>query len=184
VQKNGNSTCRSTWSNEGGTFSFPAGFTLNRTETAGWSKRASFRIQQKSGIMNLGGDVSLGNASGNESNAMGLYFQWFGGTVHALSNVTFNVDVRYKYSSSEEQKSFIESNSVVTAKVDASKTMDMSVLELRDGVSLTKTGAGALKLADVPQSLRLDAGSMIFSANTRTEMGLLIVLDTNKRCML
>ncbi len=175
VQKNGNSTCRSTWSNEGGTFSFPAGFTLNRTEAAGWSKRASFRIQQKSGIMNLGGDVSLGNASGNESNAMGLYFQWFGGTVHALSNVTFNVDVRYKYSSSEEQKSFIESNSVVTAKVDASKTMDMSVLELRDGVSLTKTGAGALKLADVPQSLRLDAGSMIFSANTRTEMGLLKV---------
>ena len=175
VQKNGNSTCRSTWSNEGGTFSFPAGFTLNRTATAGWSKRASFRIQQKSGIMNLGGDVSLGNASGTEGNAMGLYFQWFGGTVHALSNVTFNVDARYKYSSSEEQKSFIESNSVVTAEVDASKTMDMSVLELRDGVSLTKTGAGALKLADVPQSLRLDAGSMIFSANTRTEMGLLKV---------
>lgn len=175
VQKNDDSTSRSTWSNEGGTFSFPAGFTLHRTATAGWSKRASFRLQQKSGVMNLGGDVSLGNASGNQGQAMGLYFQWFGGTVHALSNVTFNVDARYKYSSSEEQKSFIEEDSTVVAEVDADKTMNMSVLELRDGVSLTKTGDGSLNLADVPYSLDIQAGAVTFLSNTRTAMGTLNV---------
>ena len=175
VQKHDNSTSRSTWSNEGGTFSFPAGFTLNRTATAGWSKRASFRIQQRSGTMNLGGNVSLGNASGTEGYAMGLYFQWFGGTVHAVSNVTFNVDARYKYSSSEEQRSFIQSNSVVTAEVDSGKSMDMETLELRDGVSLAKNGGGSLILADVPHSLYLNDGAVSFSVNTRTEMGTLQV---------
>ena len=175
VQKNGNSTCRSTWSNEGGTFSFPAGFTLNRTATAGWSKRASFRIQQKSGIMNLGGDVSLGNASGTEGNAMGLYFQWFGGTVHALSNVTFNVDARYQFNSTEVQESFIQSNSVVTAEVDSGKVMDMSGIALRENVSLSKTGAGSLVVADVPHSLYLNVGAISFAANTVTDMGVLQV---------
>ena len=175
VQKNGDSTSRSTWSNEGGTFSFPAGFTLNRTAQAGWSKRASFRLQQKSGIMNLGGNVSLGNASGSESNAMGLYFQWFGGTVHALSNVTFNVDARYKYGSSEAQESFVQSNSVVTAEVDSGKVMDMSGITVREGVSLVKTGAGSLVVADVPHSLFLNAGAISFADNTVTDMGVLQV---------
>jgi len=175
VQKNGDSTSRSTWSNEGGTFSFPAGFTLNRTAQSGWGKRASFRLQQHSGVMNLGGNVSLGNSAIDGGWAMGLFFQWFGGTVHALSNVTFNVDARYKYSSSEEQKSFIESNSVVTAEVDAGKTMDMSVLELRDGVTFTKTGAGSLILADVPYSLDIQGGTTTFSTNSLTAMGTLKV---------
>ena len=174
VKKDGNSTSRSTWSNEGGTFSFPGGFTLNRNGgSAGWSKRASFRLQHHSGVMNFGGNVSLGDASGTEGNAMGLYFQWFGGTVHALSNVTFNVDKRYQWGSSEAQESFIQSNSVVTAEVDSGKTMDMSVLTLRDGVSLTKTGDGALLLADVPYSLDLQSGTTTFSANTRTGVGAL-----------
>jgi len=170
VQKNGDSTSRSTWSNEGGTFTFPGGFTLNRTATSGWSKRASFRLQQKSGVMNLGGNVSLGNSASDGGWAMGLFFQWFGGTVHAVSNVTFNVDARYQYGSSEVQESFIQSNSVVTAEVDSGKTMDMSSLDLRDGVSLTKTGAGLLSLARVPHSLSIDAGTISFSDNTRTTM--------------
>ena len=175
VQKHDNSTCRSTWSNEGGTFSFPGGFTLNRTAGSGWSKRASFRLQQKSGVMNLGGNVSLGNSASDGGWAMGLFFQWFGGTVHALSNVTFNVDVRYKYGSSEAQESFIQSNSVVTAEVDSGKTMDMSFITVRDGVSLVKTGAGLLTLADVPHSLFLNAGAISFADNTVTDMGVLQV---------
>ena len=173
IQKNGDSTTRSTWSNEGGTFSFPNGFTLNRTATAGWSKRASFRIQQKSGTMNLGGDVSLGNASGTESNAMGLYFQWFGGKVHALNNVNFNVDKTFQWISSEIQKSFIEENAIITAEVDSDKRMDVSVLELREGVAITKEGEGVLKIADAPYSLDLKGGSVEFVENTRTSMGTL-----------
>ena len=173
IQKNGNSTSRSTWSNEGGIFSFPNGFTLNRTDTAGWSKRASFRIQQKSGTMNLGGDVSLGNASGTESNAMGLYFQWFGGKVHALNNVNFNVDKMYQYRQTEAQVSFIEENASIIAEVDSDKRMDVSALELREGVCLTKEGEGVLKIADVPYSLDLKGGSVEFVENTRTSMGML-----------
>ena len=173
IQKNGNSTSRSTWSNEGGIFSFPNGFTLNRTATAGWSKRASFRIQQKSGTMNLGGDVSLGNASGTESNAMGLYFQWFGGKVHALNNVNFNVDKMYQYYQTEAQFSFIEKNASIIAEVDSDKRMDVSALELREGVALTKEGDGVLKIADVPCSLDIKGGSVEFAENTRTSMGML-----------
>ena len=174
IQKNGDSTSRSTWSNEGGTFSFPNGFTLNRTAaTAGWSKRASFRIQQKSGTMNLGGDVSLGNASGTESYAMGLYFQWFGGKVHALNNVNFNVDKIYQYRQTEAQVSFIEENASIIAEVDSDKRMDVSALELREGVCLTKEGEGVLKIADVPYSLDLKGGSVEFVENTRTSMGML-----------
>jgi hypothetical protein len=173
IQKNANSTSRSTWSNEGGIFSFPDGFTLNRTATAGWSKRASFRIQQKSGTMNLGGDVSLGNASGTESNAMGLYFQWFGGKVHALNDVNFNVDKTFQWTNSEIQKSFIEENAIITAEVDSDKRMDVSVLELREGVCLMKEGDGVLKIADVPYSLDLKGGSVEFVENTRTSMGTL-----------
>ena len=173
IQKGGNSTSRSTWSNEGGEFSFPNGFTLNRTDTAGWSKRASFRIQQKSGTMNLGGDVSLGNASGTESNAMGLYFQWFGGKVHALNNVNFNVDKMYQYYQTEAQFSFIEENASIIAEIDSGKRMDVSVLELREGVALTKEGEGVLKIADVPYSLDLKGGSVEFAENTRTSMGML-----------
>ena len=174
IQKNGDSTSRSTWSNEGGTFSFPNGFTLNRTAaTAGWSKRASFRIQQKSGTMNLGGDVSLGNASGTESYAMGLYFQWFGGKVHALNNVNFNVDKMYQYYQTEAQFSFIEENASIIAEVDSGKRMDVSVLELREGVALTKEGEGVLEIAEVPYSLDLKGGSVEFAENTRTSMGML-----------
>ncbi len=173
IQKDGNSTSRSTWSNEGGEFSFPNGFTLNRTATAGWSKRASFRIQQKSGTMKLGGDVSLGNASGTESNAMGLYFQWFGGKVQALNDVTFNVDRMYQYGDTEVQRSFIEENASVIAEVDSGKRMDVSDLELREGVALTKEGEGVLKIADVPYSLDLKGGSVEFAENTRTSMGML-----------
>ena len=177
VQKAQDSTCRSTWSNEGGVFSFPAGFVINRTKTSGWSKRASFRLQQKSGVMKFGGDVSLGNASGSESNAMGLYFQWFGGTVHAMSNVTFNVDKMYQYGSSEAQYSFIEVNSDVTAAVDKDMVMDMACIEVRDGVEMTKTGKGALHLADVPYSLDIQDGTVTFAANTRTEMGSIRVCE-------
>ena len=173
IQKDANSTSRSTWSNEGGIFSFPNGFTLKRTATAGWSKRASFRIQQKSGTMNLGGDVSLGNASGTESNAMGLYFQWFGGKVHALNNVNFNVDKMYQYHQTEAQFSFIEENASIIAEVDSGKRMDVSVLELREGVCLTKEGDGVLKIADVPYSLELNGGAVEFVGNTRTSMGTL-----------
>ena len=177
VQKAQDSTCRSTWCNEGGVFSFPAGFVINRTKTSGWSKRASFRLQQKSGVMKFGGDVSLGNASGDGGNAMGLYFQWSGGTVHAMSNVTFNVDKMYQYGSSEAQYSFIEANSDVTAAVDKDMVMDMARIEVRDGVKMTKTGKGALHLADVPYSLDIQNGTVTFAANTRTEMGSIRVCE-------
>ena len=173
IQKDANSTSRSTWSNEGGIFSFPNGFTLNRTATSGWSKRASFRIQQKSGTMNLGGDVSFGNARGTESEAMGLFFQWFGGKVHALNNVNFNVDKMYQYYQTEAQHSFIEENASIIAEVDSGKRMDVSVLELREGVCLTKEGEGVLRIADVPYSLDLKGGSVEFIKNTRTSMGTL-----------
>ena len=167
VQKNDNSTTRSTWSNEGGIFSFPEGFIINRTATSGWGKRASFRIQQKSGTMNLGGDISLGNSSNEGGWAMGLFFQWSGGVVHATQDVKFNVDKKYQFGSSEEQRSFIEENSEVTAEVDVGKTMDMSVLEVRDGVTLVKKGEGALKLADCPHSLDLQGGAIEFTDSTR-----------------
>jgi hypothetical protein len=123
--------------------------------------------------MNLGGDVSLGNARGTESEAMGLFFQWFGGKVHALNNVNFNVDNMYQYKQYEAQHSFIEENASIIAEVDSGKRMDVSVLELREGVSLTKDGDGVLKIADVPYSLELNGGAVEFVGNTRTSMGML-----------
>jgi hypothetical protein len=90
-----------------------------------------------------------------------------------LNNVNFNVDKTFQWTNSEIQKSFIEENAIITAEVDSDKRMDVSVLELREGVCLMKEGDGVLKIADVPYSLDLKGGSVEFVENTRTSMGTL-----------
>ena len=79
----------------------------------------------------------------------------------------------YQYYQTEAQVSFIEENASIIAEVDSGKRMDVSVLELREGVALTKEGEGVLKIADVPYSLDLKGGSVEFAENTRTSMGML-----------
>lgn len=157
-----------------GTLDWPNGF---RSYNSAWSFRPLIRQYD-------GGEWILGDELKYNEN---IYFriELHGGAVLATNNVAFKLRKNNEYDAAYAK---FMPDAEVTINVADGFTVDMATSSStqvpfsyepgEDGTNYTKitrTGAGALLLADVPYSLDLQSGTTIFSANSRTAMGTLNV---------
>lgn len=105
-----------------------------------------------------GGTLRLG--AGFEKTPKGiLRFRWSGGTLVATGAVTF-----------VSTECLLDANASVVAEVADGCGVDLSPFAIGEGVSLTKTGAGALTLgAAAPQTMALIEGRLVIGAPTTLE---------------
>ena len=107
----------------------------------------------QNGVLKLGGDF------GRKTEYAGIKYlgmEITGGTVEVENSVSII--------NMPDRSPVIADNAEVVFEVKAGGVFDISGLAIGTGVSVTKTGAGDLKMADaVPASLAVEAGRVIFS---------------------
>ena len=130
-----------------GTWNIPRGTAFGGTGSAG---KAVFHLCQAAGTLNLGGSV-------NKASGWSEYeFIFEGGTINATDDAAF---------SSSFQKVAMTNGANGTVSVSAGKTLDLAAMTFSGTTSLSKTGAGTLKLANVPTSLVVSEGTLLPAAN-------------------
>ena len=156
-----------------GTLTLPNGFAFTRWDIATVDTGSTFAINQTAGTLNLGGPIA--NAPESSSSKPGPFtVSISGGTVNATGDVTFDVT------------SLTVANAV-TFNVSAGKLLDLSPAVFASGASITKTGAGVVRLnySNMPDSLAVSGGGILldtadesydisgvtFAANTKIAIG-------------
>ena len=135
-----------------GTATFENGLcTFSNTWSAPW------RIRQLAGTMVWGGPF------GHQNN---LYYQieLTGGKVSATGDVSF------AYNPANNNSFTFSDGADLDVEVAAGKTLDLTPFSYVGAATVRKTGAGALKLPDVPTALSMRGGPVTFAANLRTAM--------------
>ena len=114
-------------------------------------------------IRQLAGEMVWGGPFNTEHN---LYYQieLTGGKVSATGDVSFT------YDSSRANYFKFTDGADLDIEVADGKTLDLTPFTYDGAATIRKTGAGTLKLADMPSGLALRGGSVTFAANTRTVM--------------
>ena len=131
-----------------GTWNIPRGITFGGT--GGGGAKAVFHLCQAAGTLNLGGSV-------NKSSGWSDYeFIFEGGTINATNDAAF---------SSALKTVAMTNGASGTVSVSAGKTLDLAAMTFSGTTSLSKTGAGTLKLANVPTSLLVSEGTLLPAAN-------------------
>ena len=152
-----------TFSNSG-TLSLPNGFSFNRWDTATVNAGATYSFLQMAGTLNLGGPIA--NAPSSSSSLPGPFSVVFsGGIVNVMGNVTFNVT------------SFTVENSI-TFNVSPSALIDLTPASFAAGSSITKTGAGYVKLPTTAPTAAISAGALMLDANTYDLSSVTFAADT------
>ena len=136
-----------------GTLNLPEGLTVDGVWTP--SGPCNFIFEQKDGILNLGGNLVRSEYTDGSYNRNDAHFVLEGGTVNVTNDVSF-----------ERFTTVLMTNdAVATVNVAAGKTFDLSTMTFAAGTSITKTGAGTLKLgASVPESISVEGGTLAASA--------------------
>ena len=126
-----------------GTFSIPGGFTFaERSNT----RKTVLSIEQKGGTLTLGGNLVMGVPNDDY-----LDFILSGGTVNVTNDVAF---VAFR-------AVMMTNDATATVTVSAGKTFDLSPMVFENGTSLTKAGAGTLKIgSSAPESFLVSAGTL------------------------
>lgn len=102
-----------------------------------------FVLEQKGGTLTLGGNVKMTDTSDR------FDFVLAGGTLHATNDVTF-IGLR---------SVMMTNDATATVEVDAAKTLYCTNMVFASGTSLTKNGAGTLRIgASAPDALAVSAG--------------------------
>ena len=150
--------------NNSGTLSFPNGW--DWVIGAVWSNgdgAKTLNINQNAGELRLGGDVKK---TGNSSHVYTdeLFFNFNGGKLVAEAgrSVAFIQNIGTK-SGVEEIFPSVAANADVEVETLAGATLDMSIFTYGANSKMTKTGAGTLKLADLPPTLAIEGGSCVFT---------------------
>lgn len=127
-------------------------FKINKTGGGTPDSATTVILRQMSGTWNLSGPVMLNSAVGN----LTLNFELLGGTVAATNDVTFNCN-----------SAVVSADATATLDVAAGSSMDMSTFTYGSGVSITKTGKGAIGFGGAyPSELVISEGVANFgSAN-------------------
>ena len=125
-----------------------------------WS--APWKIRQLAGEMVWGGPFKVQN---------NLYYQieLTGGKVSATGDVTFSYNATYNGNPLNNYFKFTDGADLDLDVADG-KTLDLTPFTYEGAATLRKTGAGTLKLADVPTALSMHGGPVTFAANSRTAM--------------
>lgn len=120
-----------------------------------WS--APWQIRQMAGEMVWGGPFKVQN---------NLYYQieLTGGKVSATGDVTFS------YTPDLKNSFKFTDGADLDLDVADGKTLDLTPFTYAGAATLRKTGAGSLKLADVPTALSMHGGPVTFAANSQTAM--------------
>ena len=140
--------------NNEGTLDMLSGWTFNN----GGSGAGACYVNQKGGTLNLAGTVD-GKSRGSRSGCS-LSVAFSGGTVNVAGAASFaNLES-------------LTLSGATTWHVASGVSLDLSAAAM-PSASVTKTGAGALALPDVPETLRWEEGAMSFAANTRASYGAL-----------
>ena len=127
---------------------------------ATWS--APWQIRQMAGEMVWGGPFKVQN---------NLYYQieLTGGKVSATGDVTFSYNATYNGNPLNNSFKFTDGADLELDVADG-KTLDLTPFTYAGAATIRKTGAGTLKLADVPTALSMHGGPVTFAANSRTAM--------------
>jgi hypothetical protein len=105
-----------------------------------------FPVRQQSGIMTVGGDVCRVRSNGYNNGDMA--FVLAGGVLNVTADVSF-LDL---------SRAVTEAGTAAELRVAEGATLDMSPFKYGDNTVLTKTGAGRIKIADLPASLAVQSG--------------------------
>ncbi len=129
-----------------GVLNMPHGFALDgRTNTG----KTTFLIEQRAGTLTVGDDFKMFGTSDYAD------FVLVGGTVNVTNDVAF---VAFR-------TVMMTNNATATVNVSGGKTFDLSVMVFEDATSLTKTGAGTLKVgSSVPETFLVSAGTLHLTA--------------------
>ena len=113
--------------------------------------KGMFTLKQQGGVLEIGGPVSKNSCEGTYTVNIS------GGAIHATGDVSLDV-----------------SNTIfsgdATIDVDDGATLDAGDSSYDGAIALVKTGAGALVLHDVPDSLTVQSGAVSFRGATATQM--------------
>ena len=122
-----------------------------------WS--CSYQLQQLDGELFLGGPFTI---------AHNFCFQiaLTGGKVSATGDVSFK---NHTDASKGGYTKFTDGADLDIEVADG-KTLDLTPFTYDGAATIRKTGAGTLKLADVPTAISMQGGTVTFAANTQTKM--------------
>lgn len=134
-----------------GTLSLPKGFAFDCWDTASVNSGTSYAINQTAGTLNLGGPIC--NAPDSDSSKPGMFdIRLSGGTVHVMSNASFNVTSVYL-------------ENTVTFNVDSGKTISLANVTFAPEASIAKSGDGAIILQKIAQKATISAGSIALTTS-------------------
>ena len=129
----------------------------NGLKATTWS--CGYQIQQLAGKLVLGGPFTVGNN-------ISFQVELTGGKVSATGDVSFK---NHTDASRGGYTKFTDGADLDIEVADG-KTLDLTPFTYDGAATIRKTGAGTLKLADVPTSLSMQGGPVTFAANTRPAM--------------
>lgn len=123
-------------------------------------------LLQLSGVMTVGGPFKV-------RNNLNYRIELTGGRLVAISDVYFEnrqpKDGKANPPKYDGWTKFSDGANLDIEVADG-KTLDLTPFTYDGAATIRKTGAGTLKLADVPTSLSMQGGPVTFAANTRTAM--------------
>ena len=135
-----------------GTLLMPNGFDWNSDP---WGSKKYLTVTQKAGTMLLGSPFTKTLAE-RDSTLWSFTFSFEGGTLVASNSVSFFTDAADK----TRCTATIPASKSVTVQVLDDSSCDMSFFTYGSGAAITKTGAGALILADRPATVNVTAGTL------------------------
>lgn len=129
----------------------------NGLKATTWS--CGYQIQQLAGELILGGPFTVGNN-------ISFQIELTGGKVSATGDVSFK---NHADANKGGYTKFTD-GADLDIEVSDGKTLDLTPFTYDGAATIRKTGAGTLKLADVPTSISMHGGPVTFVANTQTAM--------------
>jgi hypothetical protein len=132
-------------------------------------------LTHNAGEIRFGGDFKK-TGEENDSHRGKMSFVFNGGTltVEADKDVAFlNPTVK----NGQETFAEVGAGASVTVQTLAGATLDMRLFTYGSGAAVTKTGAGALKISDRPDTLTVSAGKIIFTTALADATGVILTND-------
>ena len=169
---NGSHNSPVTFTNRG-TFIAPHGVVWNGYDP--WTDngcKKQFVLTQQAGTMYLGGNFTKVIAESTANHPASMKFVFAGGTLVTSNDVAFLKGVLSQNTYEVEA----EMTGSATVRTEEGSTLDLGIMTFADGVTLTKEGAGRLRVVNRPPALAVTAGSVEF-ANALTDCTGLALAD-------
>ncbi len=123
----------------------------------------NFHVIQQSGTVRFGGDFKKTSLARDDWKR-GFFFEFNGGKLIAEENssVSFVKCLGFKNPTEDEVFASVAENAAVEVETLPGSTLDMTLFTYGEGAEVTKSGAGLVKLLNLPSALTVNAGAVEF----------------------